>query len=199
MFVHVKQYEVAATARVLKDVTCEFCGTTFHYAFRSFGRGTGHAVYGIGADMAADRALNAAASRAKSRARIGLAPVACPKCGKLQNEMVQELKRRVMRNASTLGVHLPLFLLGAVVCVALLVTNFGKEPITRGWLVGLVVTAIIAFLLAAHVGLGAWRESQSLACNYFGRQEVPVGAIGAAAEKSVSVIAESVPKASILK
>ena len=132
--IRVEHVSSTVTARMLKDVTCEHCGMIYHYAYRAVRRKEqGQSLYGMYSDRVVEETRDAALRRASARVRSGIAPVACPQCGKLQSDMVVELRRRVVARATPSRRHLAIVLFcHGFSCVLLLTTNFLKEPITAG-------------------------------------------------------------------
>ena len=170
-----------------KDVVCQHCGGAFHYFFRCVDEQKGSSVYGIQIDKVTDRATRSAAAVAGARVRAGVAPVACPKCGKLQEQMVLQLRRQIVARSQPLGWVLPAVLAGMDVCIVLLASNFMEEPIPTRWAVGAIAIAAIALALFVQIGLRAWLESRTVSFNHFGHAYVPKGISGRAPDAAVQI------------
>src|SRR5688500_5784881 len=110
----------------LETVTCEKCGTRFHYQLTRVGVGKGSAPYLVGQGAASDRAAGAAERDLAKRLAREAELVPCPKCYWVNQDLVERYRQRRYRRAPLLIV----ILVGA----------------------GIVAGPIVAFSLTALVG-----------------------------------------------
>ena len=185
-------YRVTTTvdAVTLKQVTCEHCGSIYHYAYRYTGQGQATSAYGLNQQGAAERSRRLAVQRVQNRLSAGIAPVACPKCGNLQADMVHELKRRLLANSQALGWVLPAVLIGISFGSALLASNFFDQPLSVSWSIGLGIISAIALAFWVWFGLRVLLETRTLTVNHHGSSAIPRGIEGAAPQKDVSTTVE---------
>jgi ssDNA-binding Zn-finger/Zn-ribbon topoisomerase 1 len=101
--IHAQNFTATATRKRVKNVQCEKCGGTYAYECVRAAKGASSALYGIGAQGAADRAEDRAATRLLRALNDAVDPVPCPDCGLLQGAMVAEMHRRRFRGLKKVG------------------------------------------------------------------------------------------------
>jgi hypothetical protein len=97
-----KVFTATQTGQRLERVTCEKCGTVFHYELTRVGLGKGSAPYLIGQAAASQRAEAAAEKDLRKRLDEEAELVACPKCHWVNQELIDRYRRRQYRRAPLL-------------------------------------------------------------------------------------------------
>src|SRR6185295_16905771 len=92
-------------------VCCEKCGAAYYYDLARVGVGKTLGIYGIDAQKQQITANENSRRSVLDHLEHDVEPVACPKCGWLQAEMILELRRRIGRR----------LLIGAIACIAAMV------------------------------------------------------------------------------
>ncbi|HWE94554.1 MAG TPA: hypothetical protein VG269_11375 [Tepidisphaeraceae bacterium] len=181
MIVYVgRQHKGIVQGSALKDVTCEHCATAYHHEYRCIAEGKATSHYGINEAWARERALRSASHSVARGLRSGVAPVACPKCGGIQADMVADLRRRYRRRWRMLGEVIPGVLAVLWVGIFLFESNFFDDPLPEQAKIVLAVMGALAVACYLLFGVWIWRRSLVLGNNHYGRVPVPVGNRGAA-------------------
>jgi hypothetical protein len=181
MIVYVgKRHKGVVQGSALKDVTCEHCASVYHYEYRCIAEGKARSHYGINEAGARDRALQTASQSVARGLRSGVAPVACPKCGGIQADMIADLRRRYRRRWRMLGQVVPGILAALWVGILLIESNFFDDPIPAQAKTVLAVTGALAVGCYLLFGMWIWRKSLVLGNNRYGGITVAVGNPGAA-------------------
>src|SRR5437868_4375030 len=144
MYIHLEKVRRKASFDALRNVTCQHCGGAFPYDFVCVAEGTASTINGINREGAARRAAEIAAVRARVRAATAVVPIACPSCGKLQDDMVRELRRRLIARYQTAGWVIPVVLAGIAGGAGLLVSDFLNEPLSLAWTIVLSAIGAVA-------------------------------------------------------
>lgn len=177
---HVEQVVTTARATVTKNVTCEHCRSDFHYVCTYTAKGKAHCVSGIGRDQAFVRAGKHAIQRAAAYQSASLSPAICPRCGRLQRNMVDLLRRKAIHDSQMHGWIAPGFLIAIAVGALALVTDFFSEPPSNAWKIGTGLIALTGIAMFIVFGLGTWVRSRTWDCSYFGKCDVAIGQDGTA-------------------
>jgi hypothetical protein len=155
----------------MKEVHCEHCSTIYHYLYR---------VVDTRAAVAFPEGLtrNAAEHAARSFARRGVAPAACPGCGRIQANMVPALRRQFRRRCEARGIIIPAAILLVCIATALLTTNFFDEPLRGNSAIAVAITALAALVPFLLFAVRPWMISHAFNVNHFGPAHVPIGTKG---------------------
>jgi MFS family permease len=97
-----KIFTATEAGQRLEGVTCEKCGTAFHYELTRVGVGKGSAPYLLGQASAAGRAGSAATRDLAKRLSEEAELVPCPKCHWVNQDLVDRYRRRQYRRAPLL-------------------------------------------------------------------------------------------------
>jgi len=92
----------AQVGQCLEHVICEKCKTGYFYKLTRVGVGKGSALYNIGQAAAAKRAASAAQQNLSSRLKGETELVPCPKCNWVNQELVDQYRRRKYGEMPTL-------------------------------------------------------------------------------------------------
>jgi hypothetical protein len=189
--IHLEKVRTKAGLSAVRNVTCRHCGGEFHYDFICVADGAANTISGINQEGAARRAVERATARARAGAARAVVPIACPSCGKLQDEMVLELRRRLIARYHGAGRVIPAVLVGIAVGAAMLVSDFGNEPLSPAWIIGLSTIAVAGAFLCAWFGIRIWLEARELQPHFFGRMNVSRGTPGHVASVELPIPAET--------
>ncbi|MDB5173987.1 MAG: hypothetical protein JWN51_2760 [Phycisphaerales bacterium] len=173
-------YKSIVQGSALKDVTCEHCGSVYHYEYRCIATRETNSPYGINEVRARERGLEGASRAVRRGLRSGIAPVACPDCKRIQTDMVFDLRRRYRRQWHGLGWVVPGILAALWIGIYLLESNFLDDPLPAQAKVVLVVIGIAAIGCFLVFGAWSWVESLSLNDAHFGKLSVVLGSPGPA-------------------
>ncbi len=175
--IFLRQVTSTAKASAMKEVRCEHCGTVYHYRHNAVGKAKRISVTVMHIDpfSTEEQAAKAADRVAKSVASRGVGPVACPKCRRLQENMVPILRRQYIQKFEITGILLPMGL--AVVCLgtALLCTNFFDDALRGMPAVFVTVLAIFAIALFVQFGVRPRLDAQEFSVMHAGSVVVPLG------------------------
>ncbi len=97
-----KVFTATEAGQRLESITCEKCGTAFHYELTRVGVGKGSAPYLLGQNSAANRAESAAKRNLTERLDQEAELVPCPKCHWVNQDLVDRYRRRLYRGAPLL-------------------------------------------------------------------------------------------------
>jgi hypothetical protein len=103
MYISWNKYTARRTADILKEVTCEKCGTQYMYGMQRTEEAQGVSLYGLDDQGAQDRAVQAANENLQRALESAFELVPCPQCGAYQSQMIAFLKNAHLKWLSFLG------------------------------------------------------------------------------------------------
>jgi hypothetical protein len=139
-----KEISATVAGRRLESVTCEQCGSRFHYELTRVGVGKASAPFFLLQGSASDRAGAAAQRDLTKRLSREAELVPCPKCFWVNQDLVDRYRRRLYRRAPLLIVILVIagFVAAPVAGVGLTAT-FGYESRAPGRVMWAVLAVCI--------------------------------------------------------
>ena len=148
-----KELTATAAGRKLEAVSCERCGTKYHYELTRLGVGKASAPYYLG-QASAERRSASSAERDLDRRLAGEAEmVPCPKCNWVNADLVDRYRRRLYRGAPLLiGLLIGVGFAGSLLLGVGLAESFGYDSrlpglVTAGWLALFLSSPVWVLLL----------------------------------------------------
>ena len=148
---HQKTFEAAASGCIIKEVVCEQCQLRYYYQMTRLAVGSGIAPYGMGQVSAEANAEHEAKMRLRDALESDCEAVACPGCGRVQQQAIDYIRRYIHRhwypNLRVLVWVLPL--LGLFLTGLFLLVARREEPghLAKHW---------SEYLLAMLCWIGLW-------------------------------------------
>jgi hypothetical protein len=152
-----RKHAATASAKAVRAVSCEECGTDYVYEVERAAVGHGLSIYALDEDGAARRAQEEARTEVQRRLESEIEVVPCPKCGRVQSHMVPLARRAYLRWVDTAG-WVVLLLAFAVACLNVAMDS-GAPPrrllfawpwVAAALAVGPVLIVLRLALAAAH-------------------------------------------------
>jgi hypothetical protein len=144
-----RKHAATASAKAVRAVSCEECGTDYAYEMERAAVGHGLSIYALDEEGAARRAREEARTEVQRRLEGEIDVVPCPTCGRIQSHMVPLARRHYLRWVDTAG-WVVLLLAFAMACMNVAMGS-GAPPrrllLAWPWIAALIAVGPVLIVL----------------------------------------------------
>jgi hypothetical protein len=161
-------YTATLVGDAIHAVACRHCGGEYFYTACRISSGVATSPYNLGMKSAEARAGNIARRRLGQSLAATTDPVPCPHCGRLQPDMLRDLRKSRFPRWKTAAWVVPTLVLVPMAIVYLLASDLRWQAEVRPKLLGVMI-------LIGGAGAAAWTFINTLAKAYDPDADLPGG------------------------